>query len=220
MGSICECLDSRRIPINKAERLRRGGHVPYYGANGQVGWIDDHLFDEPLVLVVEDETFTGRQKPFSYKITGKSWVNNHAHVLRPRPGVNVDYLNYSLAYYPFTPLTTGTTGRRKLTQRALLTAPLALPPEREQEAIVAEVDRRMSLADYLEGQVNSVLDRASACRQGILIQAFSGRLVQQDVNDESACVLLQRIATKKASSDSRRTMRGHKPQAVEQEAPA
>ena len=218
IGSICDCLDSRRVPINKAERLRRGGHLPYYGANGQVGWIDKYLFDEPLVLVVEDETFTGRQRPFSYKITGKSWVNNHAHVLRPRPGVNVDFLNYSLAYYPFIPLTTGTTGRRKLTQRALLTAPLPLPPEDEQEAIVAEVDRRMSLTDHLEGQVNSALDRASACRQSILIQALSGRLVPQDVSDESACVLLQRIAAEKASSNDRRTIRGRKAQVVRQEA--
>ena len=218
IGSICDCLDSRRVPINKAERLRRGGHLPYYGANGQVGWIDEYLFDEPLVLVVEDETFTGRQRPFSYKITGKSWVNNHAHVLRPRPGVNVDFLNYSLAYYPFIPLTTGTTGRRKLTQRALLTAPLPLPPEDEQEAIVAEVDRRMSLTDHLEGQVNSALDRASACRQSILIQALSGRLVPQDVSDESACVLLQRIAAEKASSNDRRTIRGRKAQVVRQEA--
>ncbi len=90
LGSICECLDSWRIPVNKNERLNRSGSIPYYGANGQVGWIDDYLFDEPLVLVVEDETFTGREKPFSYKITGKSWVNNHAHVLRPRPGVDID----------------------------------------------------------------------------------------------------------------------------------
>jgi type I restriction enzyme S subunit len=53
---VTECLDSRRVPINKEERSRRGGDIPYYGANGPVGWIDEFLFDEPLVLVVEDET--------------------------------------------------------------------------------------------------------------------------------------------------------------------
>jgi len=73
---VTECLDHMRIPINKTERARRIGDIPYYGANGQVDWIDDYIFDEPLVLVVEDETFTGRKKPFCYKITGKSWVNN------------------------------------------------------------------------------------------------------------------------------------------------
>ena len=65
IGAVTECLDRHRVPISKKERLKRTGSVPYYGANGQVGWIDEQLFDEPLVLVVEDETFTGRTKPFS-----------------------------------------------------------------------------------------------------------------------------------------------------------
>jgi type I restriction enzyme S subunit len=134
-----------------------------------------------LVLVVEDETFTGREKAFSYKIAGKSWVNNHAHVLRPRPGVNVDWLNYSLAYYPFTPLTTGTTGRKKLTQKALLAAPLMLPPESEQEEIAVDIDRQISVINHLAAEVSSGLSRALSCRQGILDQAFSGRLTSRGV---------------------------------------
>ena len=77
-------LDNMRKPINKNERSTRVGPIPYYGANGRVGWIDDYIFDEPLVCVVEDETFTGRTIPFSYKITGKTWVNNHAHILKTK----------------------------------------------------------------------------------------------------------------------------------------
>ena len=68
IGDVIECLDPIRKPINKTERLKRKGAIPYYGANGQVGWIDDFLFDEDLVLVVEDETFIGREIPFSYVI--------------------------------------------------------------------------------------------------------------------------------------------------------
>lgn len=211
LGSICECLDSRRIPINKKERLSRGGSVPYYGANGQVGWIDNHLFDEPLVLVVEDETFTGREKPFSYKITGKSWVNNHAHILRPRPGVDVDYLNYALAFYPFTPLTTGTTGRKKLTQRALLGAPLAIPAEHEQKSIAAEIGRRLSLIEHLKEQVNSSLIRAASVRRSILEKAFSGRLVPQDPTAETASDLLERIAAARLTSNGKRPTRTRVP---------
>jgi type I restriction enzyme S subunit len=89
-------LDNKRKPINKEERKKRVGNIPYYGANGQVGWIDDYIFNEPLVCVVEDETFTGREIPFSYKITGKTWVNNHAHVLKPKDDLNIDFLNYQL----------------------------------------------------------------------------------------------------------------------------
>lgn len=64
IGEITECLDSKRVPVNKDERAKRVGNIPYYGANGLVGWIDDYLFNENLVIVVEDETFTGRGKTF------------------------------------------------------------------------------------------------------------------------------------------------------------
>jgi hypothetical protein len=70
VGDISECLDRQRIPVNAEERKRRGGSVPYFGANGLVGWIDKPLFNEPLILVVEDETFVGRTKPFAYRIDG------------------------------------------------------------------------------------------------------------------------------------------------------
>jgi type I restriction enzyme, S subunit len=65
-----ECLDSRRKPVNASDRAKRVGNIAYYSANGRVGWIDEALFNETLVLVVEDETFTGRLKPFSYLISG------------------------------------------------------------------------------------------------------------------------------------------------------
>ncbi|MBL9171384.1 MAG: restriction endonuclease subunit S [Verrucomicrobiales bacterium] len=178
VGQVSECLDGKRVPINKNERAKRHGDVPYYGANGQVGWIDDHLFDEPLVLVVEDETFTGRTQAFSYVIRGKTWVNNHAHVLRATAAVSTAYLNYSLAHYPFTARTTGSTGRRKLTQKALMAAPYLLPPLAEQTRIVAEVERRLSVVEELESVVWANFRRATRLRQSILRKAFTGELLR------------------------------------------
>jgi type I restriction enzyme, S subunit len=145
IGDLSNCIDSQRVPVNKSERLKRTGKIPYYGANGQVGWIDDFRFDEILVLVMEDETFTCREKPFSYIITGKSWVNNHAHVLQATSGLNADFLNYQLSYYPFTRLTTGTTGRKKLTQLTLINAPFKICSLLEQQAIVPEIEMRLSV---------------------------------------------------------------------------
>ena len=119
---------------------------------------------------------------YSYKITGKSWINNHAHVLRPTGAVNVGFLHYSLAHYPFTPLTTGTTHRRKLRQFALMTPlyPLSLFPE--QYGIVTEVERRLSVVAKLEATVAANLTRAGRLRQAVLKRAFEGRLVAQDAN--------------------------------------
>ncbi|RYE90482.1 MAG: type I restriction endonuclease subunit S, partial [Cytophagaceae bacterium] len=182
----------------------------YYGANGQTGWINDFLFDEDLILVVEDETFTGRTKPFCYKITGKSWVNNHAHILKPKGVVDINYLNYSLSFYPFTPLTTGTTGRKKLTKAALMAAPYSLPPLAEQAEIVAEVERRLSVLDELERTLRAELTRAERLRQSILHRAFTGRLVPQDLTDEPAAALLARLQAEVPAGATAKVKRGRK----------
>ena len=207
IDQVSVCLDGQRIPVNKNERLRRGGDIPYYGANGQVGVINDYLFDEPLVLVVEDETFVGRRLPFSYLIKGKSWVNNHAHVLRATGAVSPEFLNYSLAFYPFTRLTTGSTGRRKLTQKALMQAPYPLPPIEEQSRIAAEVERMLSIEDEINSDLQADLERADRLRQSILKRAFEGKLVPQDPNDEPASVLLQRIRAEGESQQDRSSHR-------------
>jgi type I restriction enzyme S subunit len=202
VGDVSECLDRQRVPVNAEERKKRGGSVPYFGANGQVGWIDKPIFNEPLVLVVEDETFVGRTKPFAYRIEGPSWVNNHAHILRPNADISLQYLHYALMYYPFTPLTTGSTGRRKLTQKALMEAPLYLPNREEQHRRVESLDRWFSIAEQLSKSIATATQRAASLRQAILKKAFEGKLVPQDPNDEPASVLLERIRAARAPSST------------------
>ena len=168
VDSVAFSLDHLRVPVNKDERLERNGNVPYYGANGRVGWIDKSLFNEPLVLVVEDETFIGRTKPFSYLISGPSWVNNHAHVLRPSSVISPDFLNFSLMYYPFSPLTSGTTGRRKLTQPTLLGIKIPVPPLDEQKRIVQKVKEFWQLCAYLEDSLRQQQQQAEALASSVI----------------------------------------------------
>ena len=177
IGDVCDCLDSKRKPVNKTERASAKGLYPYYGANGETGRIDDYIFDEELVLICEDETFVGRIAPFSYIINGKSWVNNHAHILRGKDGIiRNKYLNYILSYYPFFPLVTGTTGRKKLTQAALLKAPITMCDYATQKQVISEIESRLSACDSIEQIVDTALQQAEAMRQSILKQAFEGRL--------------------------------------------
>lgn len=173
VADVAVSLDNMREPVNKIERAKRVGTIPYLGANGRTGWIDEARFDEELVLVVEDETFVGRKLPFSYYFSGKCWVNNHTHVLRARREVvTPKYLNLALSYYPFIPLTTGSTGRRKLTKAALMSAPIEVPDLATQDRIVAEVDRRLSIVREVEAEVDANLKRAQALRQAVLARAF------------------------------------------------
>lgn len=196
-----------RSPINKSERQTRLGSIPYYGANGQVGWIDTHLFDEDLVLVVEDESFIGREKPFSYVVRGKCWVNNHAHVLRPLGGMPADFLDICLAYYDFVPLTSGTTGRRKLNQEALVAAPLMIGPLSEQQEIVRRVEKLFAFADQIEARLRQAQAHVDRLTQSLLAKAFRGELVptehalatREARTYEPASCLLDRI---RAESDS------------------
>lgn len=184
-GSIADIaisLDNMRKPVNKTERAKRPGNIPYLGANGPTGTIDTPLFDEELVLVVEDETFVGRTAPFSYYFSGKCWVNNHTHVLRARPDIALaKYLNLALSYYPFIPLTTGSTGRRKLTKAALMAAPISVPSLADQVRIVAEVDRHQTIIREVEAEVDANLQRAHALRQTTLAMAFAPPELTQDI---------------------------------------
>ena len=155
LGSVAVCLDHRRVPVNNEERSKRiagkaeADLYPYYGATQQQGWIDDYLFDEELILLGEDGVpFLDPYRPKAYVVSGKCWVNNHAHVFR---GILVSnrYLVHSLNVFDYSGRVAGAT-RAKLNQSKALNIPIPLPPLVEQHRIVAKVDELMALCDELE----------------------------------------------------------------------
>lgn len=197
VSSFAECLDHLRIPVTKENRDTAEGKYPYFGANGKVDMVDNYIFDDELVLVTEDETFYGREKPIAYRSSGRCWVNNHAHVLRAGSGLLADYLCFSLMYYNVLPWLTGTTGRAKLTQAVLNAIPIAVPPEQEIEEIVRVVKLHFALADRLEAKSSTARRSVEAATPATLAKAFRGELVPQDPNDEPAAALLARIAAQR-----------------------
>lgn len=81
LGDIAENLDSRRIPVTSTHRDK--GDVPYYGASGIIDYVKDYLFDETLLCISEDgANLIDRNYPIAFNISGKTWVNNHSHVLK------------------------------------------------------------------------------------------------------------------------------------------
>ena len=84
LGNITICHDSKRVPLSSNDRELVKGEIPYYGATGIMDYVNDYIFDGDYVLMAEDgSVMTEKGTPILQRISGKNWVNNHAHVLEP-----------------------------------------------------------------------------------------------------------------------------------------
>lgn len=177
LTKAAECLDNFRKPINATERAGRNGSVPYYGATGQVGWIDDFLTDEDLILLGEDGApFLDLIKDKAYLITGKAWVNNHAHILRSLFGDTGNrYLLHYLNSFNYAGYVNGTT-RLKLTRASMDTIPIPLPPLAEQQRIVDRIESLFAKLDEAKEKAQAVVDSFETRKAAILHKAFTGEL--------------------------------------------
>ena len=93
IGDITICHDSERVPVASKDRETMKGDIPYYGATGIMGYVNSHIFDGDYVLMAEDGSIMDdKGYPILQRISGKTWVNNHAHVLEPIKGYSCKML--------------------------------------------------------------------------------------------------------------------------------
>ena len=169
----CEILDSMRVPITSSDREE--GKYPYYGANGIQDYIADYIFDYELVLLAEDGgNFGSKERPIAYRVSGKCWVNNHAHVLKPKEGLNVDYLCYSLMFYKVDGMINGAT-RQKLTQSAMRKMQIPIRSIEEQKYIVDELNRIIKIKEQREKE-KKLLDQLIKAR---FVEMFGNPIVNE-----------------------------------------
>ena len=160
ISESCEILDSRRIPITAKDR--KPGPYPYYGANGVQDYVSDYIFDDELVLVAEDGgNFGSKERPIAYRVSGKCWVNNHAHVLKPLAGLDVDYLCCALMFYDVGGLVNGAT-RMKLTQAALRQMTIPSRAVEEQRSIVKQIAAVKSIIQKRNEELTALDDLIKA----------------------------------------------------------
>lgn len=159
VDEITENLDSQREPIKSSNR--ENGEIPYYGATGQVDSVSGHLFDEKLVLVGEDGADWSPFGGTAYLISGKSWVNNHVHVLRCTDVVEAFLCGY-LDYVEMRHVITGT-NRGKLNQSELNQFPVLLPPLPEQRRI-ADI---LSTVDEQIQQTDEIIEKTKELKRGL-----------------------------------------------------
>ncbi|WP_334084348.1 restriction endonuclease subunit S [Helicobacter typhlonius] len=182
LGEVCEILDNMRKPINADERGQRlkkaENRYPYYGATGQVGYIDDYLCDFEAILLGEDGApFLEFMKNKAYIVSGKYWVNNHAHILKTKENIaNNKFICHFLNILDYTPYVSGTT-RLKLNQSSMKQIKIPLPPLETQNQIVQILESKFAHLEKLAQFVNESLENLQRLKSSLLNQAFKGELI-------------------------------------------
>ena len=149
------------------------GDYPYWGANSIVDHVDDWLFDEELVLVGEDGApFFDENKPVAFRVTGRIWVNNHAHVLRPSRQIEANFLSYALNRVDYRAYIDGTT-RDKLTQGDMNAIAIQCPSLPEQRTIAAFLDLEIMKIDTLVSKKERLIKLLEEKRTAIIGRAVA-----------------------------------------------
>lgn len=187
-----EICDYLRKPVNSKERAQRVANkredelYPYYGATGQVGYIDSYLSDGEYVLLGEDGApFLDPFAKKAYLIKGKGWVNNHAHVLKSK--LNNKFLCYYLNQVDYNGLVTGTT-RYKLTQAAMKRILVPTPDLVEQERIVSKIEELFSKLDTSVAELKTAKEKLKVYRQAVLKEAFTGLSNKRPIREMTSIV--------------------------------
>ena len=159
LGEICKNLDSQRRPITSSKRKK--GIYPYYGASGIVDFVESYIYEGDYLLVSEDgANLLARNTPIAFSISGKNWVNNHAHVLKFDTYEGRKFVEYYLNQIDLKPYISGA-AQPKLNQNNLNSIPIPLPPLSEQRRIVEILDR----FDTLTNSISEGLPREISLRR-------------------------------------------------------
>ena len=139
LEDIAENCDSMRKPVTSGKR--EAGEYPYYGASGIVDYVKDYIFDGDYLLVSEDgANLLARSTPIAFSISGKNWVNNHAHVLKFDCYETRRFVEFYLNSIDLAPYISGG-AQPKLNQKNLNRIEIPLPSQERQKYIVDILDR-------------------------------------------------------------------------------
>lgn len=171
LGEVCTFLDNQRIPIKDADRGKMKGKYPYYGASGIIDYVNDYIFDDDLILLGEDgANIITRSTPLAYLVSGKVWINNHAHVLKANKGYNRYYICNYLESLSYDKYNTGT-AQPKLNQEVCEKIPILLPCEKEQN----NISNLLSLWDTAISKQTQLVEKLTLRKRGLMQQLLTGK---------------------------------------------
>lgn len=172
VADVSENLDGKRIPVKQGDRDKQAEIYPYYGASGIIDLVENFIFDEQLILLGEDgENVISRNLPLAFKVEGKIWVNNHAHVLKPIKNIStIDFLCEALEAVDYTPIVSGS-AQPKITQGHLNKILLPIPKIEEQESISKRI---VALNQKLQTE-QDFLHKQQQIKAGLMNDLLSGK---------------------------------------------
>ncbi|MEO3728779.1 restriction endonuclease subunit S [Lactiplantibacillus plantarum] len=148
LESVVIVYDKGRVPVTSTERI--SGDTPYYGANGIQDYVDGYTHDGEFTLIAEDGANDTRNYPIKF-VSGKIWVNNHAHVLAGKQNIlNTRFLSFSLQQINIEPFLSGS-GRAKLNASEMKKLLIAVPNIYEQikvENFLGEMAHLIAANEY------------------------------------------------------------------------
>ena len=168
------CLDNLRIPLNESQRASMQGDIPYCGANGILDYINDYCIDDDIILIAEDGGYFDEyaHRPIAYKMSGKCWVNNHAHILKAKEDMTQDFIFYSLVHKNILRfLASGT--RAKLNKSEMYKIEIDVPPSIEEQTRIATI---LSDMDAQISALETKLAKFKQLKQGMMQNLLTGRI--------------------------------------------
>lgn len=181
----CEfyCFNNRRIPLSGTERgamtIRR---YDYYGASGVIDKVENYLFDDELLLIAEDgANLVRRNLPLAIIARGKFWVNNHAHILKPKRG-NLEFLASVMEGLNYLPWISGA-AQPKLTKERLMGIAIAVPPPNEQDRIIDWASAEMAALQIAIDNAQREIALLREYRTRVVAEMVTGKL---DVHEIAA----------------------------------
>ena len=175
LDKISTNLDSKRVPITK--NVRSSGEYPYYGASGIVDYVADYIFEGDNLLVSEDgANLLARSTPIAFSVSGKYWVNNHAHILHFENMATQRFAEFYLESIKLDEYITGA-AQPKLNQKALNSIPIPIPKSVEtQSKIVESVESLQEETQRRARLYERKLAALEELKKSLLHQAYSGDL--------------------------------------------
>jgi type I restriction enzyme S subunit len=175
LDKISTNLDNKRIPITKD--VRTSGEYPYYGASGIVDYVADYIFDGDTLLISEDgANLLARSTPIAFSVSGKYWVNNHAHILKFDEMATQQFVEFYFKNIKLDDYITGA-AQPKLNQRALNSIPIPIPKSIEmQSKIVCGMKSVQEEIQHLEVLYSRKIAALDELKKALLHLAFSGEL--------------------------------------------